>query len=83
MTNGNRIHIADWELEREQPYAYWLMCAPIGDATKAGCFCGLGVPAVFLKLRKRHCWIALYLLVKGKMDCLYKGKKRGKCQERV
>lgn len=35
MTNRNRIHIADWELEREQPYAYWLMCAPIGDATKS------------------------------------------------
>ena len=35
MTNRNRIHIADWEIEREQSYAYWLMCAPIGDSAKS------------------------------------------------
>lgn len=33
---------------------------------RAGCFCGLGVQAVFLKLRKRHYWIAIYLLEKRK-----------------
>lgn len=31
---------------------------------RADCFCGLGVQAVFLKLRKRHYWIAIYLLEK-------------------
>lgn len=35
MTNRNRIHIAEWEIEREQSYAYWLMCAPIGDSAKS------------------------------------------------
>ncbi len=45
MTNRNRIHIADWELEREQPYAYWLMCAPIGDATKSRLLLRFGRPS--------------------------------------
>ena len=45
MTNRNRIHVADWELEREQPYAYWLMCAPIGDATKSRLLLRFGRPS--------------------------------------
>lgn len=70
MTNGNRIHIADWELEREQPYAYWLMCAPIGDATKSRLLLRFGRPSgVFeasekalmdstLSIGKKERWIA-------------------------
>lgn len=45
MKNRNRIHIADWELEREQPYAYWLMCAPIGEATKSRLLLRFGRPS--------------------------------------
>lgn len=70
MTNRNRIHIADWELEREQPYAYWLMCAPIGDATKSRLLLRFGRPSgVFetsekalldstLSIGKKERWIA-------------------------
>lgn len=70
MTNRNRIHIADWELEREQPYAYWLMCAPIGDATKSRLLLRFGRPSgVFetsekalldstLSIDKKERWIA-------------------------
>lgn len=70
MTNGNRIHIADWELEREQPYAYWLMCAPIGEATKSRLLLRFGRPSgVFeasekalldstLSIGKKERWIA-------------------------
>ena len=70
MTNRNRIHIADWELEREQPYAYWLMCAPIGDATKSRLLLQFGRPSgVFeasekalldstLSIGKKERWIA-------------------------
>lgn len=70
MTNRNRIHVADWELEREQPYAYWLMCAPIGDATKSRLLLRFGRPSgVFeasekalldstLSIGKKERWIA-------------------------
>lgn len=70
MTNRNRIHIADWELEREQPYAYWLMCAPIGDAAKSRLLLRFGRPSgVFeasekalmdstLSIGKKERWIA-------------------------
>lgn len=70
MTNRNRIHIADWELEREQPYAYWLMCAPIGDAVKSRLLLRFGRPSgVFeasekalldstLSIGKKERWIA-------------------------
>lgn len=70
MTNRNRIHIADWELEREQPYAYWLMCTPIGDATKSRLLLRFGRPSgVFeasekalldstLSIGKKERWIA-------------------------
>ena len=70
MTNRNRIHIADWELEREQPYAYWLMCAPIGDVTKSRLLLRFGRPSgVFeasekalldstLSIGKKERWIA-------------------------
>lgn len=70
MTNRNRIHIADWELEREQPYAYWLMCAPIGEATKSRMLLRFGRPSgVFeasekalldstLSIGKKERWIA-------------------------
>lgn len=70
MTNRNRIHIADWEIEREQPYAYWLMCAPIGDAVKSRLLLRFGRPSgVFeasekalldstLSIGKKERWIA-------------------------
>lgn len=70
MTNRNRIHVADWELEREQPYAYWLMCAPIGEATKSRLLLRFGRPSgVFeasekalldstLSIGKKERWIA-------------------------
>lgn len=70
MTNRNRIHIADWELEREQPYAYWLMCAPIGDSAKSRLLLRFGRPSgVFeasekalldsnLSIGKKERWIA-------------------------
>ena len=45
MTNRNRIHIADWEIEREQSYAYWLMCAPIGDSAKSRLLLRFGRPS--------------------------------------
>ena len=45
MTNRNRIHIADWEIEREQSYAYWLMCAPIGDSAKSRLLLRFGHPS--------------------------------------
>ncbi len=66
----NRIHVADWEIEREQPYAYWLMCAPIGDAVKSRLLLQFGRPgAVFeasekalldstLSIGKKEKWIA-------------------------
>ena len=66
----NRIHVADWEIEREQPYAYWLMCAPIGDAVKSRMLLQFGRPgAVFeasekalldstLSIGKKEKWIA-------------------------
>ncbi len=70
MKNRNRIHVADWEIEREQPYAYWLMCAPIGDAVKSRLLLQFGRPgAVFeasekvlldstLSIGKKEKWIA-------------------------
>ena len=70
MKNRNRIHVADWETEREQPYAYWLMCAPIGDAVKSRLLLQFGRPgAVFeasekvlldstLSIGKKEKWIA-------------------------
>ena len=45
MTNRNRIHIAEWEIEREQSYAYWLMCAPIGDSAKSRLLLRFGRPS--------------------------------------
>ena len=70
MTNRNRIHIADWEIEREQSYAYWLMCAPIGDSAKSRLLLRFGRPSgVFeasekalldsnLSIGKKERWIA-------------------------
>lgn len=70
MKNRNRIHVADWEIEREQPYAYWLVCAPIGDAVKSRLLLQFGRPgAVFeasekvlldstLSIGKKEKWIA-------------------------
>ena len=70
MKNRNRIHVADWEIEREQTYAYWLMCAPIGDAVKSRLLLQFGRPgAVFeasekalldstLSIGKKEKWIA-------------------------
>ena len=70
MTNRNRIHIADWEIEREQSYAYWLMCAPIGDSAKSRLLLRFGRPSgVFeasekalldsnLSIGKEERWIA-------------------------
>ncbi len=70
MKNRNRIHVADWEIEREQPYAYWLMCAPIGDTVKSRLLLQFGRPgAVFeasekvlldstLSIGKKEKWIA-------------------------
>lgn len=70
MKNRNRIHVADWEIEREQPYVYWLMCAPIGDAVKSRLLLQFGRPgAVFeasekvlldstLSIGKKEKWIA-------------------------
>ena len=53
MTNRNRIHIADWELEREQPYAYWLMCAPIGDSAKSRLHLRWGCPSEVFRAPKK------------------------------
>ena len=70
MTNRNRIHIAEWEIEREQSYAYWLMCAPIGDSAKSRLLLRFGRPSgVFeasekalldsnLSIGKKERWIA-------------------------
>lgn len=70
MTNRNRIHIAEWEIEREQSYAYWLMCAPIGDSAKSRLLLWFGRPSgVFeasekalldsnLSIGKKERWIA-------------------------
>lgn len=70
MTNRNRIHIAYWEIEREQSYAYWLMCAPIGDSAKSRLLLRFGRPSgVFeasekalldsnLSIGKKERWIA-------------------------
>ena len=53
MTNRNRIHIADWEIEKEQSYAYWLMCAPIGDSAKSRLLLRWGCPSEVFRAPKK------------------------------
>lgn len=53
MKERKSIQLSSQELEKEQPYAYHLMCAPIGDAAKNRLICRLGKPSEVFRVSEK------------------------------